>query len=135
MAGSSAAAQPLPPSAVAPKAALVAPTFSDFLQTIDNTNENIVATNSKRKVVFDAETMRKTAPKSKATNAASSLSKKQKEMLKRSHVSAGRRGPVASKWDKGGKAHMQTDVYLDMAAAFERMLTNAETINAHLDSR
>lgn len=98
--------------------------FSEFLDT-----ENAVA--SKRKVVFDAETMRKTAPKSIAPQ--TNLTKKQKEMLKRSHVSVGRRGPVSSKW--GGKSQMQTDVYLEMAAAFERLLTNADTINAHLDSR
>jgi hypothetical protein len=100
--------------------------FSEYL----NAENTAASTQAKRKVVFDAETMRKTAPK---TIAPANLTKKQMEMLKRSHVSVGRRGPVASKW--GGKSQMQTDVYLEMASAFERLLTNADTINAHLDSR
>ncbi|CUG54941.1 Hypothetical protein, putative [Bodo saltans] len=100
--------------------------FSEYL----NTENTVASTQIKRKVIFDAETMRKSAPKSIAP---ANLTKKQKEMLKRSHVSVGRRGPVASKW--GGKSQMQTDVYLEMASAFERLLTNADTINAHLDSR
>lgn len=109
------------PVVVAPKIS-----FSEFLQS-----ENSVCPQPKRKVVFDAETMRKTAPKS--ATVATNLTKKQKEMLKRRHVSAGRRGPVASKWC--GTSQVQTDVYMEMAAAFERLLTNADTINAHLDSR
>jgi len=87
-----------------------------------------------RKVVFDAETMRKTAPKQQPTGS-KNLSKKQKEMLKANHISAGRRGPIASKREKGSKSQMQTDKYLEMAAAFERLLTNAATMDAHLDSR
>ena len=87
----------------------------------------------KRKVVFDAETLRKTAPK-KQKKAGSTMTKKQRELLRTQHVSVGRKGPVPSRWDKC-QGNMQTDVYLQMTAAFERLLTNASTLNAHLDTR
>jgi hypothetical protein len=90
--------------------------------------------NKNRKVAFDTETMRKTAPRTLPASKPSKASKKQKETVKSSHVSTGRRGPVASKWDKS-KANMQNDKYMEMANAFERLLTNVATMDAHLDTR
>lgn len=103
------------------------PTYEALLKAADEPEEL-----PRKKVLFDSETMRKTAPKTINMN---NLSKKQKEMIKQNHVSTGRRGPVSSKRERGSKSHMQTDKYLAMAAAFERLLTNAETINAQLDTR
>lgn len=89
-----------------------------------------------RRVAFDKETMRRTAPRSAPTvpPAGTQLTKKQQQMYQAGHKSAGRRGPVASKHSRC-KAQMQEDVYLAMANAFERLLTNVNTIDAHLDSR
>ena len=96
------------------------------------------ASAAKRKVVFDAETLRNTAPQKKQKKGKgkepSSMTKKQKSLARSNHVSAGRRGPVASRWDKS-KSNMQSDVYMQMTNAFERLLTNASTLNAHLDTR
>ena len=91
---------------------------------------------SKRKVVFDAETLRKSAPqkKQKKGKESSSMTKKQRALVRNQHVSAGRKGPVASRFSKS-KGNMQSDVYLQMTNAFERLLTNASTLNAHLDTR
>lgn len=89
-----------------------------------------------RRVAFDKETMRLTAPRSAPAvpPAGTRLTKKQQQMYQAGHKSAGRRGPVASKHSRC-KAQMQDDVYLAMANAFERLLTNVNTIDAHLDSR
>lgn len=89
-----------------------------------------------RRVAFDKETMRRTAPRSAPAvpPAGTHLTKKQQQMYQAGHKSAGRRGPVASKHSRC-KAQMQEDVYLAMANAFERLLTNVNTIDAHLDSR
>jgi hypothetical protein len=115
------------------------PSFSEFLasQRIAAVDENAcVPPAMKKKVAFDQETMRRSAPRTGVPPAASgSLSKKQKDLVRKGHVSQGRRGPVAPKGSKGAIAQMQTEKYLEMAAAFERLLSNAATINAHLDTR
>eukprot|EP00744_Colponema_vietnamica_P000932 GILI01001615.1.p1 GENE.GILI01001615.1~~GILI01001615.1.p1 ORF type:complete len:239 (-),score=83.39 GILI01001615.1:128-763(-) len=86
-----------------------------------------------RRVAFDKETMRRTAPVT-APAPATKLTKKQQQMVQTGHKSNGRRGPVASKHSRC-KGQMQDSVYLEMANAFERLLTNVNTIDAHLDSR
>jgi hypothetical protein len=112
---------------VAPEAAASAmPTYEAMLEQISHEE------GGRKKVAFDSETMRKSAPK---TIDLTHMTKKQKDTLKQNHVSTGRKGPVVSKKERGSKSHMQSDKYLAMAAAFERLLTNAETINAQLDSR
>lgn len=123
-------------SSASPKASATAAavSFSDFLAQQENASANNKAEKQPRKVLFDAETMRKSAPKS-AAPVQTKLTKKQQDLIKKNHVSTGRRGPVASRFEKGSRSQMQTDVYLQMANAFERLLTNAETINAHLDTR
>ena len=115
------------------------PTFSEFLAaqsaiSVSDENAAPMSNGTKKKVAFDSETMRRSAPRT-AAPAPASLSKKQKELVRKGHVSQGRRGPVAPKGSKGAIAQMQTEKYLEMAAAFERLLTNAATINAHLDTR
>lgn len=116
------------------------PSFGEFLAAqqsaaADIENARVAAVPAaKKKVVFDQETMRRSAPRSVPAPAAS-LSKKQKELVRKGHVSQGRRGPVAPKGSKGAIAQMQSEKYLEMAAAFERLLTNAATMNAHLDTR
>jgi hypothetical protein len=118
------------------------PSFGEFLAAqqsaaaaADIENARVAAAPAaKKKVLFDQETMRRSAPRFVPAPAAS-LSKKQKELVRKGHVSQGRRGPVAPKGSKGAIAQMQSEKYLEMAAAFERLLTNAATMNAHLDTR
>jgi hypothetical protein len=122
-----------------------AASFSEFLAALAQEKEQegarvaaaAAAGTAKKKVAFDKETMRRTAPRSAPapTAPASTLSRKQKQLVASGHVSQGRRGPVAPKGSKGSIAQMQNQKYLEMAAAFERLLTNAATINAHLDTR
>lgn len=95
--------------------------------------EKSASTANVRRVAFDKETMRRTAPVSSPA-VATKLTKKQQQMVQSGHKSTGRRGPVASKHSRC-KAQMQDSVYLEMANAFERLLTNVNTIDAHLDSR
>lgn len=96
---------------------------------------------SPKNVCFDRETIRRTAPVTemkqeaeKKKSTASSLTQKQKALMKTGARSTGRKGPVAGRWGKS-HAQAQTDVYMEMARAFERQLTNVQSLDAHLDTR
>ena len=65
----------------------------------------------KKSVAFDKETMHKSAPKHAASSV--NLTKKRQDMVKKNHVSTGRRGPVASRFEKGSRSQMDRRVPVD----------------------
>lgn len=97
-------------------------------QNVVEQSENaVVAASPTKAVSFETSVMRKTAPVAGKTA--------KSKGCKKIATTTFKKGPVASRWEKGSQAQMQPDVYAQMANAFERQLTNKSTIDSQMSSR